>query len=163
MTVRRTLAAVVVALSVGLPAQASDWGEIVPGQSTMESVRAQYGGPTKTEAQKIENYDTMSWVYEATQAPAGMKRLVIDFGILQAGGYRKDVVRSFKLEPKPYVFNRRSVLNGWGPPDRVGKQGDDEVFLYAKGLIVIFDKEGWDARLMMFTLPQPIEPAKPSR
>ena len=160
---RRTLAAVAVALSVGLPALASDWGEIVPGQSTMESVRAQYGGPTKTETQKIDNYDTTSWVYEAARAPAGINRLVVDFGILQASGYRRDVVRSFKLEPKPFVFNRRSILNGWGPPDRVGRQGDDEVFLYAQGLVVIFDKEGWDARTMMFTLPQPIEPAKPSR
>jgi len=161
--VRRTLAALALTLALGLPARASEWGEIVPGQSTMESVRAQYGGPTRTEAQKIERYDTMSWVYEAAQAPAGMNRLVVDFGILQGGGYRGDVVRSFRLEPKPFVFNRRSVLNGWGPPDRVGKQKDDDVFLYAEGLVVIFDKDGPDARLMLFTPPQPIEPAKPPR
>jgi hypothetical protein len=163
VTVRRTLAALGLALVAGIPAHAAEWGSIVPGSSTMESVRAQYGGPTKTETQKVETYDTASWVYEAAQAPSGVTRLVVDFGILGAGGYRRDVVRSFKLEPKPNVFNRPIVLNGWGPPDRVGKQEDGEVFVYAQGLVVIFDKAGWDARTLMFTPPQPIEPAKPPR
>lgn len=144
-------------------AHASEWGTIVTGSSTMESVRAQYGGPTKTEAQKVDNYDTATWVYEGAQAPGGLVRLVVDFGILQAGGYRRDLVRSFKLEPKPGVFDRTTVLAGWGPPDRVGNQGDAEVFFYALGLVVIFDKEGWLAQTLVFTPPQPLEPAKPSR
>ena len=144
-------------------AAASEWGNIVPATSTMETVRAQYGGPTKTETQKTDNYDTASWIYEGAQAPPGLVRMVVDFGILQAGGYRRDVVRSFKLEPKHGIFHRRIVLLGWGDPQRVGKQGDAEVFYYADGLVVIFDKEGFDAQTLVFTPPQPSEPGKPSR
>jgi hypothetical protein len=145
------------------PAGASEWGTIVPGTTTMEAVRAQYGGPTKTETQKIDSYDTASWVYEGAQAPVGLLRMVVDFGILRAGGYRRDVVRSFRIEPKPGVFNRKIVLAGWGPPDRVGRQADTEVFYYAEGLVVMFDKEGLQAQTLVFTPPQPTEPGKPSR
>ena len=35
------------------PAPASEWGTIIAGVSTMDSVRAQYGGPTKAETQKV--------------------------------------------------------------------------------------------------------------
>ena len=135
----------------------------MPGTTTMEAVRAQYGGPTKTETQKTDSYDTASWVYEGAQAPVGLLRMVVDFGILRAGGYRRDVVRSFRIEPKPGVFNRKIVLAGWGPPDRVGRQADTEVFYYAEGLVVMFDKEGLQAQTLVFTPPQPTEPGKPSR
>lgn len=145
------------------PALASEWGTIVPGSTTMEAVRAQHGGPTKTETQKTDNYDTASWLYEGAQAPVGLLRMVVDFGILHAGGYRRDVVRSFKIEPKPGVFNRKIVLAGWGPPDRVGRQGDTEVFYYSEGLVVMFDKEGLQAQTLVFTPPQPIDSGKPSR
>lgn len=144
-------------------AAASEWGTIVPGTTTMEAVRTQYGGPTKTETQKTDNYDTASWVYEGVQAPVGLLRMVVDFGILRANGYRRDVVRSFRIEPKPGVFNRKIVLAGWGPPDRVGRQADTEVFYYAEGLVVMFDKEGLQAQTLVFTPPQPTEPEKPSR
>jgi hypothetical protein len=146
-----------------VPARASEWGTIVPASTTMDAVRAQYGGPTRTETQKVESYDTSSWIYEGAQAPVGLVRMVVDFGILQAGGFQRDVVRSFKLEPKPGVFNRKIVLAGWGAPERVGKQGDTEVFVYAQGLVVIFDKDGLQAQTLMFTPPQPLEPGKPSR
>lgn len=152
-----------IVFAVPLAAVASEWGTIVPGASTMETVRAQYGGPTKNETQKTDNYDTTTWVYEGAQAPAGMLRMVVDFGILHAGGYRRDIVRSFRIEPKPGVFHRRMVLAGWGAPERVGKQGETEVFYYAEGLVVMFDKEGFNAQTLVFTPPQPIEQGKPSR
>ena len=145
------------------PARAAEWGAIVPASTTMEAVRAQYGGPTKTTTQKLDNYDTATWIYEAAQAPRGLVRMTVDFGILQTGGYRRDVVRSFKLEPKRGVFDRMMVLVGWGPPDRAGKQGDAEVFVYAEGLVILFDKDGKQAQSMVFTPPQPLEPATPSR
>jgi hypothetical protein len=152
------------ALAVAIvPAAASEWATIVPGTTTMDAVRAQHGGPTRAETQKTDNYDTTTWLYEGAQAPVGMRRMVVDFGILHAGGYRREIVRSFRIEPKPGVFHRRIVLSGWGAPDRVGKQGDAEVFYYADGLVVIFDKEGLQAQLLVFTPPQPIEPGKPSR
>jgi hypothetical protein len=160
----RLLLLLVAVLAIGLaPAAASEWGTIVPGSTTMEAVRAQYGGPTKTETQKTDNYDTVSWLYEGAQAPVGLRRMMVDFGILHAGGYRRDVVRSFRIEPKPGVFNRKIVLAGWGPPDRVGRQGDTEVFYYSDGLVVMFDKEGLQAQTLVFTPPQPTEPGKPSR
>ena len=115
---RRLLLVVMVALALPLAALASEWGNIIPGTSTMEAVRGQHGGPTKTETQKTDNYDTTSWLYEGAQAPVGLLRMVVEFGILQAGGYRRDVVRSFKIEPKPGVFHRRIVLSGWGAPER---------------------------------------------
>jgi hypothetical protein len=161
--VRRLLALIGLLAIPMAPAAASEWGTIVPGSTRVEAVRAQYGGPTKTETQKTDNYDTASWLYEGAQAPVGLLRMVVDFGILHAGGYRRDVVRSFRIEPKPGVFNRKIVLAGWGPPDRVGRQGDTEVFYYADGLVVMFDKEGLQAQTLVFTPPQPTEPAKPSR
>ena len=145
------------------PALASEWANIIPGTSTMDAVRSQHGSPTRAETQKTDNYDTTSWVYEAAQAPVGLRRMVVDFGILQASGYRRDIVRSFRIDPKPGVFHRRIVLQAWGAPERVGKQNDGEVFYYSDGLVVIFDKEGLHALTLVFTPPQPIEPAKPSR
>jgi hypothetical protein len=164
LSVRRVLALVALTLTAAVsPARASEWGTIIAGVSTMDSVRAQYGGPTKAETQKVDNYDTSSWVYEGAQAPSGLIRMVVDFGILQAAGYRRDVVRSFRLEPKPGVFTRGTVMAGWGRPDRVGRQGDEDVFVYAQGLIVIFGKDGAPARTLVFTPPQPLEPGRPSR
>lgn len=159
---RATLALLAV-LITATAALAAEWGTIVPGTTTMESVRAQYGGPTRTESQKLDIYDTTSWVYEGAQAPRGLVRLLVDFGILQARGYRQDVVRSFRLEPKPGVFTRGTVILGWGQPDRVGKQAGSDVFVYAQGLVVIFAKDGGPAQTMVFTPPQPLEPATPSR
>ena len=146
-----------------VPAGAAEWGTIVPGASTMETVRARYGGPTKTETQKVDSHDTVTWVYEAAQAPVGLLRMVVDFGLLQDGSYRRDVVRSFKLDPKKGIFHRRIVLAGWGAPERVGKQGGVEMFVYAQGLVVTFDKDGLHAESLLFTPPQPIEPGPPSR
>ena len=159
---RPALALVAVALAAS-PASAAEWGNITPGTTRMDAVRAQYGPPTRSQTQKVDNYDTTSWVYEGAQAPAGLTRLVVDFGILQAEGFQRDVVRSFRLEPKPGVFTRGTVILGWGPPDRVGVQGEDEVYFYADGLVVMFGKEGRPAHTMLFTPPQPLEPATPSR
>jgi hypothetical protein len=159
---RRAAVTLGLALALAVGAEAAEWGNIVPGSTTMDAVRAQYGGPTRTTTQKVDNYDTAGWVYKGAQAPPGLVRLVVDFGILEGGGYRREIVRSFKLEPKPGVFARPIVLSGWGKPDRVGTQGDAEVFLYGEGLVVIFDKQGWNALTLLFTPPQPLEPAKPS-
>lgn len=160
----RRLAFAVVALQVLLPSWAagSEWGTIVPATSTMESVRAQYGGPTRTESQKVESYDTTRWVFEGAQAPTGMSRMVVEFGLLQAGGFKRDVVRSFLLEPHPGVFTRDTILTGWGRPSGFGKEGGSDSFFYEDGLIVVFDNEAWSAVSMLFTPPQPGDRAKPS-
>jgi hypothetical protein len=137
------------------PVVAAEWGAIVPGTSTKETVRAQYGEPSKTEPGKVEGYDTMQWVYEGDRAPHGIRRMAVDFGLLTGSGFRAEVVRLFKLNPSPGVFTRNTVLTGWGPPARLGKEGDAEVFFYDEGLIVWFGKDGWLAQEMVFTPPQP--------
>jgi len=161
--VRRIALALLLVVALDGSAAAAEWGTIVPGTSSMDSVRAQYGGPTRTETQKLEGYDTTSWIYEGAQAPAGMSRMVVDFGLLQAGGYQRALVRSFRLEPHPGVFTRDTILTGWGAPTGFRKEGGTDSFYYADGLLVIFDKDAWSAVSMVFTPPQPTDQATPSR
>ena len=160
---RLVLAAALLAAIAAAPAAAAEWGAIIPATSTMESVRAQYGGPTRTESQKVDGYDTTSWIYEGAQAPAGMTRMVVDFGLLQADGFKRDLVRSFRLEPHHGVFTRDLVLSGWGRPSGYSTEGGSDAFYYEEGLLVIFDKEAWSAVSMVFTPPQPGGRATPSR
>ena len=60
---------------------------------------------------------------------------------------------------------RKELAHRWKTVDRVGRENDLEVFLYPEGLVVYFSKDGWQAQLMVFTLPQPLsaEPAPPKR
>jgi hypothetical protein len=87
----------------------------------------------------------------------------VEYGILQQDTYRPESVRAFRLEPHPGTFNRGVVTNGWGFPDRMGREGDSDIFLYRDGLLVYFDKSGWNARLMLFTVPQPRDPTEEPR
>ena len=152
----RALALVVV---LAAPAAAADWGQITPGATTQPEVRTRYGAPTREMPLKIEGYDALQWVYEGAQAPAGIVKMIVDFGILLPAGYRKEVVRTFRLEPKHDIFNRKLVVDGWGPPSRIGKEGDVEFFLYEEGLLVYFDKDAKEATVMIFTVPQKMPPA----
>jgi len=126
-------------------------------------VRARFGAATKTSVQKQDGYDVAEWLYEGQAAPTGFTKLTVEFGLLTPRGYRNDVVRDFMLSPKPGIFNRGTVIGGWGVPDRVGREGEVDVFLYQEGLVVYFGKDGWEAQLMVFTPPQPraAEPARP--
>lgn len=148
------------ALSLGVPSAvvAADWGAISPGASTIETVRERYGAPSRETRQKLEGYDTIQWVYEGARAPAGMKRMIVEFGLLTPGGFRANVVRYFVLEPKPGVFGRRTIVNGWDVPDGIGEEGGRKVFFYKAGLKVTFDENEDNALSMAFTIPQP-EPA----
>ncbi len=147
--------ALVLAL-VGLPlaVSAADWSGISPGTSTRETIRERYGAPSREARQKVEGYDTAQWIYDGMRAPTGMKRMTVEFGLLTPGGFRPGVVRYFVLEPKPGVYDRRTVVNGWDFPDGVGEEGGRQVFFYKAGLKVTFDAED-NALSMIFTLPQP--------
>jgi hypothetical protein len=158
----RSRAALILLLLLVVPAVAAEWGQISPGETTQVTVRARYGAPAKETAQKIEGYDAEQWVYEGARAPAGIAKMTVDFGLLTPAGYRKDVVRTFKLEPKRDIFNRKLVLDGWGLPDRMGKEGNLEFFVYAGGLLVYFDEGGEQAIAIIFTPPQPLPPAETS-
>jgi hypothetical protein len=150
---RRWLAVVTFAL-LASRADAADWGGIVPGETTQTAVSGRYGAPSRTETQKVENYDTARWIFEGERAPVGVSRLTVEFGLVTPTGFRADLVRDFRLEPRAGVFTRRVVLNGWGAPARVGKDGDKEIFVYQEGLVVYFDENGWQVELMLFTPPQ---------
>lgn len=145
------------AISLGVPSAviAAEWGGISPGASTMETVRGRYGAPSREARQKVEGYDTVQWIYEGARAPAGMKRMTVEFGLLVSGAYRPNVVRFFVLEPKPRVFDRRMVLAGWGTPDGLGEEKGRKIFSYNIGLQVHLDDTGEDALSMIFLIPQP--------
>jgi hypothetical protein len=155
------MALTLVLMAVGTAA-AAEWDSVRPGASTQDNVRTQFGGPSKQSSQKVEGYDSVQWLYEGPQAPRGMVRVTLDFGILTPQGYRADIVRVMRLEPRPGVFTRTTVLAGWGAPQRTGKDKDVDVFFYESGLLVYFDKVGWIAETMIFTPPQrPVEGGAP--
>lgn len=152
----RVVALVAVLLALAAPASAAEWAAIAPGRSTAEDVRARFGSATRTAVEKLEGHDAAQWIYEGAQAPPGTQRVVVEFGLIVDGVYRKELVRALRIEPRPGVFTRRVILNGWGEPAHVAKEGDGDVFVYPEGLLVYFDKEGWDPRLVLFTPPQPV-------
>ncbi|HEX5530184.1 MAG TPA: hypothetical protein VFZ82_11505, partial [Methylomirabilota bacterium] len=69
------------------------------------------------------------------------------------------VVRVLRLEPRPKVFGRKTVIQGWGVPDGITKHNEMDVFFYKSGLLVNFDKAGDEAALLTLTPPQPDTPA----
>src|SRR4030095_16407367 len=152
-------AALILLLLFAWPATAADWGQIIPGETTEEGVRSRYGAPVKQSVQKVEGYESEQWVYEGAKAPAGITRMTVDFGLLLPTGFKKEVVRTFRLEPKPDIFNRRLVLDGWGLPGRLGKDGNPEFFPYTEGLPGSFEAGGEQAIAMLLTAPQPLPPA----
>ena len=154
------LAAAALALDAGAAA-AEQWGGIEPGESTMAVVKNLRGTPTRTAKQKVDGYDTEEWVYEDAKAPGGIRRLTVDFGLVTPSGYRPDLVRSLKLDPKPGAFDKESITTGWGAPAGVGKEGEVEFFFYKEGLFVYFAKDGHGVATMTFTPPQIPPPGTP--
>jgi len=124
--------------------------------TTLEQVRERYGAPSKESKTKLENYDTTTLTYEGSRAPAGMNRLVVEVGWLAKDGFKPNVVRVFRLEPRPLIFPIQAVMDGWGIPSAAGESGGRPTFFYEEGLVVIFDPKGINAENMSFTLPQPI-------
>ena len=160
-----TLGLILVAASVSLTppaALAADWGGIVPAVTSAEAVRERYGPPTTEVKRKVDNYDTFEWTYEGQQAPPGFNRMAVEFGILLPGGYSATTVRVLRLDPRPRLFSKDTVVTGWGEPDRATTQNDRDVFFYRSGLVVTFDQEGVDATSLFFTVVQPnITPSPP--
>src|SRR6266852_5001674 len=152
------LIAIVLGFALALPAAAgaASWGGIEPGDTTLEQVQERYGAPSKETKQKVENYDTTTWTYDGPKAPAGINRMVVDFGILKPDGYKPSVVRVFVLEPKQSIFAVQTVIDGWGLPSAAGDQGGSPTMLYEEGLLVVFDKQTLWANSMTFTVPQPL-------
>ena len=160
---RRLLLVLALALAVTAPAAALEWGGIEPGVTTVQQVRERYGQPNKDTRPKVEGYDTQRWVYEDARAPVGFYRMTVDFGILTPAGYQPGVVRLLTLEPKPNIFGRYTVIQGWGLPDVVN---DDKksgaTLLWKDGLLVTFDESNENAVSMVFSVPQPIPLSPPN-
>jgi len=148
---------VLLALLLGIAdfAGASEFGNIEPGVTTMDQVRELYGKPSAETPGKVEGYDTMQWVYDRSQAPEGLVRMIVDFGMLTPAGYKPTVTRLLTLEPKPNIFMKKTIIDGWGLPDGEGSRDGVLTFFYREGLLVLFDKEGQDAERMIFSIPQP--------
>ncbi|MGH7386021.1 MAG: hypothetical protein ACREKG_12670 [Candidatus Rokuibacteriota bacterium] len=149
-------------LGGAVAAPAEEWGNIQPGVTTIEQVRAHFGAPSKETRAKLEGRDTIQWVYEGARAPGGLQRMTVDYGLLTPQGYQQTVVRVFRLEPKPKIFGKNTVQQAFGEPDGIGNKNGQESFFYKAGLVVDFNKEGTDAVLLTFTPPQPDAPARPA-
>jgi len=152
------VATMVCLLAFAMSASAEEWGGIEPGVTTIEQVRARYGAPSKETHAKVEGYDTTEWVYEDTRAPGGIQKMTVSFGLLTPQGYKPALVRVLRLQPTSKVFGRATVIQGFGVPDGMTTENDQDIFFYQSGLIVTFDKEGDEAVLLSFTPPQPASP-----
>jgi outer membrane protein assembly factor BamE (lipoprotein component of BamABCDE complex) len=159
----RTLLACLVLVALAGAAQAAEWQTLRPGESTQDDVRAQLGQPTRVTSQQVEGYDSPRWLYEGAQAPRGIAKVTIDFGLLSPQGYKASLIRVIQVEPRPGVFLRETVLAGWGEPDGVKTENGVPSILYQSGLIVTFDKAGKVATLLVFTPPQKPPPSPPTR
>jgi hypothetical protein len=157
----RLLAVLALVLLPAGPAQGAEWGGIEPGVATTDTVRARYGAATRETRATVEGYDTVQWVYEGDRAPSGLLRMTVDFGLLTPAGYRPSTVRLLKLEPRPLIFGRQTVMQGWGLPDGVGSSEGVVTFFYKSGLFVVFDGSGQSAASMIFSIPQP-DPGAPA-
>ncbi len=136
-------------------AVALEWGGIEPGVTSLEQVRDRYGAPSKESRAKVEGYDTIQWIYEGQRAPTGIIRMTVDFGLLTPAGYKPNVVRVFVLEPKPNIFGRNTVMQGWGVPDGFHRNADGTMTVVWKdGLLATFDTDDQNAVTMIFSLPQ---------
>ena len=71
MRAQPVLVAVMVLIAAGGRAGAAEWGLIQPGVSTPQSVRAQYGPPSRVEREKVDTYDTEKWIHQDDRAPTG--------------------------------------------------------------------------------------------
>jgi len=160
---RAALLVLALVLAWATSARAAEWQTIRPGDSTQEAVRGQFGQPSKVTSQKVEGYDSTQWLYEGEQAPRGITRMTIDFGLLTPKGYRADIVRTMQLQPKFGVFTRQTVVMGWGSPQGIKTEAGADSIFYLSGLIVRFDKDNWHVTSMLFTPPQPTEESAPKR
>ena len=160
---RRRRAVLGLALIAGLLVPAGDlgaesWGGLTPGETLRAGVEALYGKPSRERSLVEEGRTVAEWTYAGERAPRGLDRMVLNFGLLVDGRFAPDVVRSITLYPKPHVFSLRSITNGWGPPDAVGTEESSgrPSFHYQKlGLLIILDRTGGWAELMLFGPRQP--------
>lgn len=157
---RRTLGLLIVlgAVTVAGPVAAASWGGITPGETTRREVETQYGPPSRERIVVEEGRTLPEWTYTSERTPRGVTRMVVSFGLIRAGAFVPELVRSLALYPEARVFSVRSLTNGWGEPIVTGTEDQTgrRVHRYSGGLLVILDKTGDWAEVMLFApAPRP--------
>lgn len=155
---RRTLLLALGAAALGgvrpRRARGETWGGITPGESAQKDVQALFGRPTRERTVVEDGRTTMEWTYVGERAPRGMERMVVTYGLLrQDGGFAPDLVRALTLYPRPHVFSRRAIDNGWGVPDATGREeatGRASLHYQRRGLLIIMDRTGAWAEMLLF-------------
>jgi hypothetical protein len=162
MVARVAWLGIAVCVALISPAHAEEWGGIAPGTTLKFQVRERFGAPSREVKNRVEQYDTIEWLYEQGKAPAGIRQMQVQFGLLTPRGFNPDVVRALTLTPRSGVFTRRDILTGWGQPDRIGaeKEKGQRIFIYNSGLVVLFDKNEQLAETLLFSPPQSEAPSK---
>lgn len=151
------LSIALVALALAGPADAANWGGITPGETTRQEVEARYGRPSRERTVTEEGRSAAEWTYAGEQAPRGLERMIVSFGLLRPQGFVPDVVRSLTLYPKPRVFSLDVITSGWGVPDAVGTEqatGRSALRYDAKGLLILLDRRGQWAEVLVLA-PEP--------
>ena len=136
---------------------AETWGGLTPGETLRSGVESLYGRPSRERPLVEEGRTVAEWTYAGDRAPRGLERMVISFGLASGATFNPDVVRSIAIYPKPHVFSLRAISNGWGPPDAVGTEeatGRPSFHYRTRGLLIIFDKTGAWAEMLLFGPPQ---------
>ena len=150
------LATLAILVAASLAAAAS-WGGITPGETVRRDVEARYGRPTRERIVTEEGRTANEWTYTGERAPQGVERMVVSFGLVKGTSFFPDLVRALTLYPRRGVFPLRLVTEGWGKPDAIGtdEQTGRPAFRYdAKALLVIFDRTGEWAEVMVFAPEQ---------
>ena len=152
------LALAVAVLAAGGDVVAETWGGITPGESTRPDVERLYGRPSRERSLVEEGRTVAEWTYAEDRAPRGLVRMVVTYGLMSGGRFAPDVVRSVTLYPKSQVFTLQVIASGWGEPDAIGTEeatGRPSFHYRTRGLLIIFDKAGSWAELLLFGPRQP--------
>ena len=132
---------------------AESWGGITPGETTRAGVERLYGRPSRERSMVDEGRTVAEWTYAEDRAPRGLVRMVVNYGLMSGDRFVPDAVRSVTLYPKPQVFTLRAISSGWGEPDAIGTEeasGRPSFHYRTRGLLVVFDKTGSWAELLLF-------------
>ena len=137
---------------------AESWGGLTPGETLRGGVESLYGRPSRERPLVEEGRTVAEWTYAGDRAPRGVERMVVSFGLASGATFNPDIVRSIALYPKAHIFSMLSISNGWGPPDAVGTEeatGRPSFHYRTRGLLIIFDKSGSWAEMLLFAPRQP--------
>ena len=135
-------------------ARGETWGGITPGESVQRDVEGMFGRPSRERTVVEESRSTLEWTYAGERAPRGMERMVVVYGLMRKDGtFAPDLVRALTLYPRPHVFSRRAIENGWGDPDATGREestGRVSLHYQRRGLLIILDRTSNWAEMLLF-------------